>query len=221
MITWDGNWNFNFKRNFNTLETSYFADFLLRIGNYPPVLDSLPDTRRWSLQNSGIFNVKSLYAKLVADFGIQDFPHNFVRENWHWLWSPLSPWLAPSLTPDHFVWSRPLPRMTVISSNRHTTSYELDLTHHHFNLQFSSKMHTSHHGFQAWLLTHNITLLLSGLGPIATPLHFDTHLNVWLCLTRNHLQTPSSCHITDRLIPFLFLFPWQRSESIINFRGGT
>lgn len=78
MISMDGSWMFSFKRNLSGSEANSFAELLMMIGNNPPALDDLPDTRRWSLHNSGIFTVKSLYSKLIADYGVHDFPHNFV-----------------------------------------------------------------------------------------------------------------------------------------------
>ncbi|XP_026400107.1 uncharacterized protein LOC113295998 [Papaver somniferum] len=78
MVTVDGNWSFNFKRNLTNSETDRFADLLSVIGSTPPVLDNLPDTRRWSLHNDGIFTVKTLYAKLIENSGIDNFPHQFI-----------------------------------------------------------------------------------------------------------------------------------------------
>ncbi|XP_026433561.1 uncharacterized protein LOC113331002 [Papaver somniferum] len=80
MISTNGNWKFDFKRYFSSLEANDFAQFLLRIGSNPPELDNLSDTRRWTLNSSGTFSIKSLYAKLVEGSGLDDFPYGFV---WH------------------------------------------------------------------------------------------------------------------------------------------
>lgn len=45
MVSTDGNWQFNFKRNLSSLEVNTFAELMLRIGSNPPDLDNLPDTR--------------------------------------------------------------------------------------------------------------------------------------------------------------------------------
>ncbi|XP_026460812.1 uncharacterized protein LOC113361992 [Papaver somniferum] len=78
MISTDGSWMFNFKRNLVSAEVNSLAELLVLIGSNPPALDELPDTRRWTLNSSDIFTVKSLYSNLTSDFGIPDFPHNFV-----------------------------------------------------------------------------------------------------------------------------------------------
>ncbi|XP_026377707.1 uncharacterized protein LOC113272005 [Papaver somniferum] len=59
-------------------EVNTFAAMLLVIGSNPPALDNFPDTRRWSLHNSGVFTVKTLYSKLIAESGIDNFPHYFI-----------------------------------------------------------------------------------------------------------------------------------------------
>ncbi|XP_026444361.1 uncharacterized protein LOC113344649 [Papaver somniferum] len=78
VISSERNWCFNFKRNLTESEVNLFADLMLRIGDEPPVLDALQDNRRWTLDNSGLFSVKTLYAKLMEDSGIADFPYQFI-----------------------------------------------------------------------------------------------------------------------------------------------
>ncbi|XP_026451352.1 uncharacterized protein LOC113351613 [Papaver somniferum] len=71
-------WVFYFKRRLTDNETDKLALMFLQIGTSPPILDSLPDTRRWSLSNNGVFSVKTLYARMIASDGVDDFPHSFV-----------------------------------------------------------------------------------------------------------------------------------------------
>ncbi|XP_026450839.1 uncharacterized protein LOC113350962 [Papaver somniferum] len=78
MVTTEGNWNFIFKRNLAGVEVNIFAAMLLVIGSDPPALDSLPETRRWSPHSSGVFTVKTLYSKLIAESGMDNFPHYFI-----------------------------------------------------------------------------------------------------------------------------------------------
>ncbi|XP_026416640.1 G2/mitotic-specific cyclin S13-7-like [Papaver somniferum] len=46
-------------------EVEDYATLLTVIGDNPPARDGLPGTRRWKLNTSGFFTVKSLYAKLL------------------------------------------------------------------------------------------------------------------------------------------------------------
>ncbi|XP_026420399.1 uncharacterized protein LOC113316434 [Papaver somniferum] len=78
MISMEGNWKFEFKRVLTNLEVEEYAALLTIIGDNPLVQDALPDTRRWKLQNSGIFTVKSLYAKMIAESGVDNFPYQFI-----------------------------------------------------------------------------------------------------------------------------------------------
>ncbi|XP_026398308.1 uncharacterized protein LOC113294103 [Papaver somniferum] len=78
VISSERNWCFNFKRNLTESEVNLFANLMLWIGDEPPVLDALQDNRRWTLDNSGLFSVKTIYAKLLEDSGIADFPYQFI-----------------------------------------------------------------------------------------------------------------------------------------------
>ncbi|XP_026451805.1 uncharacterized protein LOC113352163 [Papaver somniferum] len=80
-ITPDGAWRFDFKRIHNNLEVTQLAGLLNVIGSDPPVIDTLPDTGRWQLHNSGVFSVKSLYHTLTVVAGVDNFPHHFVNKN--------------------------------------------------------------------------------------------------------------------------------------------
>ncbi|XP_026428523.1 uncharacterized protein LOC113324421 [Papaver somniferum] len=75
-------WIFDFKRALRDSEIQQFANLLLQIGSIPPILDALVDTRRWNLGDNGVFSVKTLYSHLIADDGIDDFPHNFIWNSW-------------------------------------------------------------------------------------------------------------------------------------------
>lgn len=78
MVTADGNWKFYFKRILNDREAIMFAELLCVIGDIPPALNNIPDTRRWSLNTEVVFTVKSLYSKLMGDSGIDNFPAKFI-----------------------------------------------------------------------------------------------------------------------------------------------
>ncbi|XP_026431410.1 uncharacterized protein LOC113328545 [Papaver somniferum] len=74
----NGNWVFDFNRRLLDKEVTQFASLLLRIGSSPPPLNNMPDTRRWSLGNNGVFSVKTLYYELVKLVSVSDFPPKFV-----------------------------------------------------------------------------------------------------------------------------------------------
>ncbi|XP_026429943.1 uncharacterized protein LOC113326421 [Papaver somniferum] len=78
MVSSNGNWKFDFKRVLHSLEVEDYAALLTVIGDNPPSRDGLPDTRRWRLNTTGVFTVKSLYAKLVSEFGVDNFPYHFI-----------------------------------------------------------------------------------------------------------------------------------------------
>ncbi|XP_026451080.1 uncharacterized protein LOC113351280 [Papaver somniferum] len=78
MVSSNGNWKFDFKRVLHSLEVEDYAALLTVIGDNPPARDGLPDTRRWRLNTTGVFTVKSLYAKLVSEFGVDNFPYHFI-----------------------------------------------------------------------------------------------------------------------------------------------
>ncbi|XP_026432710.1 uncharacterized protein LOC113330060 [Papaver somniferum] len=80
-ITPDGAWRFYFKRILNNLEATQLAGLLNVIGSNPPVTDTLPDTRRWKLHNSGGFSVKTLYHTFISAAGVDNFPHHFVQKD--------------------------------------------------------------------------------------------------------------------------------------------
>ncbi|XP_026410521.1 uncharacterized protein LOC113305727 [Papaver somniferum] len=78
VVSQDGSWNLNFRRLLSHTETNDLAALFMVIGDSPPVLDSATDTRRWTLNSSRIFTVKSLYSKLVEGSGIEKFPYYFI-----------------------------------------------------------------------------------------------------------------------------------------------
>ncbi|XP_026444009.1 uncharacterized protein LOC113344214 [Papaver somniferum] len=77
-ITVEGSWKFDFKRILTYGEANSLAALFHFIGYDPPAMDTLPDTRRWPLHSGGIFSVKTLYAKMIYDDGIDNSPYNFV-----------------------------------------------------------------------------------------------------------------------------------------------
>ncbi|XP_026420637.1 uncharacterized protein LOC113316705 [Papaver somniferum] len=78
MISPEGGWKFDIKRVLTNAEVDAFATLLIHIGDSPPVTDALPDTRRWSLNTSGTFSVKTLYEHLYREQGIDEFPYSFT-----------------------------------------------------------------------------------------------------------------------------------------------
>ncbi|XP_026459593.1 omega-hydroxypalmitate O-feruloyl transferase-like [Papaver somniferum] len=84
MVYLEGGWKFDFRRDLTNSEVQELATLLTVIGDSPPVRDGLLDTRRWKLHFTGVFTVKSLYAKLMAEVGVDHFPHLFV-------WKPAIP----------------------------------------------------------------------------------------------------------------------------------
>ncbi|XP_026416026.1 uncharacterized protein LOC113311399 [Papaver somniferum] len=74
----NGNSVFDFKRRLLDEEVNQFALLLLRIDSSPPPLNNLPDPRRWSLGNNGVFSIKALYSELIKLDGVSDFPYKFV-----------------------------------------------------------------------------------------------------------------------------------------------
>ncbi|XP_026416934.1 uncharacterized protein LOC113312399 [Papaver somniferum] len=74
----NGSWVFDFKIRLVDNEVNQFATLLLRIGSLPPLLNNLPDTRRWSLGNNRVFSFKTLYSQLIKTDGAEDFPFRFV-----------------------------------------------------------------------------------------------------------------------------------------------
>ncbi|XP_026420154.1 uncharacterized protein LOC113316148 [Papaver somniferum] len=78
MITIESSWKFDFKRCMTDIEALEFTSLLVLIGDSPLVLDALPDTRRWSLNTTGIFSVKSLYSKMIEAKGVDNFPAQFI-----------------------------------------------------------------------------------------------------------------------------------------------
>ncbi|XP_026385039.1 uncharacterized protein LOC113280655 [Papaver somniferum] len=84
MISLEGGWKFDFRRDLTNSEVQELATLLTVIGDIPPVRDGLLDTRRWKLHSTGVFTVKSLYAKLMEEVGVDHFPHLFV-------WKPAIP----------------------------------------------------------------------------------------------------------------------------------
>lgn len=78
MISYEGNWKFDFRRVLTNVESQEYVVLLTVIGDIPPPRDGLSDTRRWKLHPSGIFTVKSLYSHLVATNGIPNFPYHFI-----------------------------------------------------------------------------------------------------------------------------------------------
>ncbi|XP_026384894.1 uncharacterized protein LOC113280491 [Papaver somniferum] len=77
-ISLNGNWCFNFKRRLSYFEANQYASMLHLLGDNPPLLDSLADTRRWELTSDGVFNVTFLYGKLNLLVGVDNFPHSLV-----------------------------------------------------------------------------------------------------------------------------------------------
>ncbi|XP_026436394.1 uncharacterized protein LOC113334324, partial [Papaver somniferum] len=75
-----GGWKFDFRRVLSNTEVVEFATLLTIIGDNPPTQDDLKDTRRWKLNHTGVFTVKSLYAKLVAEDGVNHFPYSFISK---------------------------------------------------------------------------------------------------------------------------------------------
>lgn len=71
MITVEGSWKFSFKRCLTDIEVQEFASLLFLIGDSPSQLDTLPDTRKWTFNTTGIFTVKFLYTKLVETNGLE------------------------------------------------------------------------------------------------------------------------------------------------------
>ncbi|XP_026385164.1 uncharacterized protein LOC113280800 [Papaver somniferum] len=78
MISLEGGWKFDFRRVLSNTEVVEFATLLTIIGDNPPTQDDLTDTRRCKLNHTGVFTVKSLYAKLVAEDGVNHFPYLFI-----------------------------------------------------------------------------------------------------------------------------------------------
>ncbi|XP_026409970.1 uncharacterized protein LOC113305077 [Papaver somniferum] len=78
MISLEGGWKFDFRRVLSNTKVVEFATLLTTIGDNPPTQDDLTDTRRWKLNHTGVFTVKSLYAKLVAEDGVNHFPYSFI-----------------------------------------------------------------------------------------------------------------------------------------------
>lgn len=70
MISLEESWKFDFKRVLTNSEVEEYANMLTVIGDNPPYRDGLADTRRWKLNSTGIFTVKSLYSKLVDEVGV-------------------------------------------------------------------------------------------------------------------------------------------------------
>lgn len=62
-ISGSHNWVFDFKRRLTDFETDQLALMFLQIGTSPPTLDSLPDTRRWSLGNNEVFSSSNSLCK--------------------------------------------------------------------------------------------------------------------------------------------------------------
>lgn len=84
MISLEGGWKFDFRRVLTNSEVEELATLLTVIRDNPPVRDGLLDTRRWKLHSTGVFIVKSLYTMLVAEVGVDHFPHLFI-------WKPAIP----------------------------------------------------------------------------------------------------------------------------------
>ncbi|XP_026459695.1 uncharacterized protein LOC113360398 [Papaver somniferum] len=78
MISLEGGWKFDFRRVLSNTEVVEFATLLTIIGDNPPTQNDLTDTRRWKLNHTGVFTMKSLYAKLVAEDGVNHFPYSFI-----------------------------------------------------------------------------------------------------------------------------------------------
>ncbi|XP_026430763.1 uncharacterized protein LOC113327856 [Papaver somniferum] len=84
-ISEDNNcWSFHFKRILRDVEVTQLMSMLLLIGDSPPSLSNLPDSRSWTPSSSGTFSVKSTYLSLSEfprDPSSPPFPYKSIWNN--------------------------------------------------------------------------------------------------------------------------------------------